>query len=123
MQVEDDGTGIAQEDLPLALTRYATSKISDENDLYNLSTYGFRGEALASIAEVSQVTIMTKTSADMVATKLSNATGEISIVPVPVAGKHGTTVIIENLFYNVPVRQKFLKSSQTEYFYCYDIFL
>jgi len=123
IQVEDDGTGIAQEDLPLALTRYATSKISDENDLYNLSTYGFRGEALASIAEVSQVTIMTKTSADMVATKLSNATGEISIVPVPVAGKHGTTVIIENLFYNVPVRQKFLKSSQTEYFYCYDIFL
>lgn len=123
IQIEDDGVGISQEDLPLALTRYATSKIYDEEDLYSISTYGFRGEALSSIAEVSQVTIMTKTKEDNVATKLSNASGTVSMVPVPVAGKQWTTVIIENLFYNVPVRQKFLKSSQTEYFYCYDVFL
>jgi DNA mismatch repair protein MutL len=123
IQVEDDWMWIAQDDIPLTLTRYATSKIADESDLYSLSTYWFRWEALASIAEVSQVTIMTKTSQDMVATKLSNATWAVSIVPVPVAGKQGTTLIIENLFYNVPVRQKFLKSSQTEYFYCYDVFL
>ncbi len=123
IQVEDDGVWISQADIPLTLTRYATSKIVDENDLYSLSTYWFRGEALASISEVSQVTIMTKTSQDMIASKLSNATWGISVVPVPVAGKQGTTVIIENLFYNVPVRQKFLKSSQTEYFYCYDVFL
>lgn len=123
IQIEDDWLGIAQEDLWLVLTRYATSKIDDEEDLYNLSTYGFRGEALSSISEVSQITIMTKTAQDSVATKLSNATWSISMVPVPVAWTHGTTVIIENLFYNVPVRQKFLKSPQTEYFYCYDIFL
>lgn len=123
IQIEDDGTWISQEDLPLALTRYATSKVSSEEDLYNLSTYGFRGEALASIAEVSQLTIMTKTVEDNIATKLSNESWTVSMIPVPVAGKHGTTVIIENLFYNVPVRQKFLKSSQTEYFYCYDVFL
>jgi DNA mismatch repair protein MutL len=123
IQIEDDGVGIAQEDLWLVLTRYATSKIEDEDDLYNLSSYGFRGEALSSIAEVSQVTIMTKTAQDSVATKLSNATWAVSMVPVPVAWTHGTTVIIENLFYNVPVRQKFLKSPQTEYFYCYDVFL
>lgn len=123
IQIEDDGVGIAQDDLWLVLTRYATSKIQDEEDLYNLSSYGFRGEALSSIAEVSQVTIMTKTAQDSVATKLSNATWALSMVPVPVAWTHGTTVIIENLFYNVPVRQKFLKSPQTEYFYCYDVFL
>lgn len=123
IQIEDDGIGISQEDLPLALTRYATSKIENEEDLYAISTYWFRGEALSSIAEVSQVTIMTKTKEDNVATKLSNASWTVSMVPVPVAWKQWTTVIIENLFYNVPVRQKFLKSSQTEYFYCYDVFL
>lgn len=60
---------------------------------------------------------------DIVATKISNSSGEFSSIPTPVAGKQGTTMIIENLFYNTPVRQKFLKSSQTEYFYCYDVFL
>ena len=107
----------------MVLTRYATSKIEHEEDLYALSSYGFRGEALASIAEVSHVTLISKTASDNLANKLSNATGEISIIPTPVAGGHGTTIIIENLFYNTPVRQKFLKSTQTEYFYCYDMFL
>ncbi len=123
IQIDDDGVGIHAEDMPLVLTRYATSKIQDEDDLYALSSYGFRGEALASIAEVSQITLISKTNTDLVATKLSNAGGTISMVPTPVAGIQGTTMIIENLFYNTPVRQKFLKSAQTEYFYCYDMFL
>lgn len=123
IQVEDDGQGIPGDEVGLAITRYATSKLDDEADLYAMSTYGFRGEALASIAEVSHLTMITKTTRDLVATKLTNATGTVSMVPTPVAGLHGTTVIVENLFYNTPVRQKFLKSPQTEYFYCYDIFL
>ncbi len=123
IQLDDDGVGIAQDDIPLVLTRYATSKIQDEDDLYALSSYGFRWEALASIAEVSQVTLISKTNTDTVATKLSNAGWAISMIPTTVAGIQWTTIIIENLFYNTPVRQKFLKSSQTEYFYCYDMFL
>lgn len=123
IQVDDDGKWIPGHDMNMVLTRYATSKISKEDDLYDLATYWFRGEALASIAEVSHTTVISKTNADIVATKLSNETGSVSMVPQPVAWLHGTTVIIENLFYNTPVRQKFLKSSQTEYFYCYDIFL
>ncbi len=123
IQVDDDGKWIPWDDMRMVLTRYATSKISKEDDLYDLATYWFRGEALASIAEVSHTTVISKTDADIVATKLSNETGSLSILPQPVAWLHGTTVIIENLFYNTPVRQKFLKSSQTEYYYCYDVFL
>lgn len=123
IQVDDDGRWIPGDDMKMVLTRYATSKISKEDDLYDLATYWFRGEALASIAEVSHTTVISKTNADIVATKLSNETWAISMVPQPVAWLHGTTIIIENLFYNTPVRQKFLKSSQTEYFYCYDVFL
>lgn len=123
IQVEDDWKWISSDDMELVLTRYATSKIVDEQDLYDLWTYGFRWEALASIAEVSKITLISKTEQDIVATKLSNETGWLSKVATPVAWKHGTTVIIENLFYNTPVRQKFLKSAQTEYFYCYDVFL
>lgn len=123
IKIEDDGMGIDTEDMDLVLERYATSKIASEEDLYSISSYGFRGEALASIAEVSKLTIQTKRIESTVGQTLTKIGGEIHVRPMSFAGGHGTTMIVEDLFYNTPVRQKFLKSSQTEYFYCYDLFL
>ncbi len=123
IKVEDDGEGIDTEDIDLVLERYATSKIVDEEDLYSISSYGFRGEALASISEVSRLTIQTKRANSTIGQSLTKIGNEIHVKGMTFAGGHGTTVIVEDLFYNTPVRQKFLKSSQTEYFYCHDLFV
>jgi DNA mismatch repair protein MutL len=118
--VEDDGAGIEILDMDKVLARYATSKMSAEHDLQAISSYGFRGEALASIAEVSKVTIQTKTAFSEVAMQLTKRGDVINQRVVPVSFDHGTSIIVEDLFYNVPARLKFMRSAQTEYFYCYN---
>lgn len=123
LSVQDDGSGIELSDMDLVLERYATSKIQTDEDLYRLSSYGFRGEALASIAEVSKTTLLTKTPYAEIGTKLVKKWGELILRNQPVGFEHGTLVSVEDLFYNVPARLKFLKSAQTEFFYCYNYFV
>lgn len=113
MRVADDGCGIAAEDVPKAFIRHATSKIASKNDLDNIMTLGFRGEALASVAAVSNVTLLTKRRSDEFGTcyKINGSVEEsIENTGCP----DGTTIIIKNLFYNVPARKKFLKKEVTE---------
>ncbi len=120
ISVEDNGSGIELSDMELLFERYATSKIYGEQDLFNLSSYGFRGEALASIAEVSKTTVISKTAYSEIGTKITKLWMDPIIKHQPVGFAHGTIVTIQDLFYNVPARFKFLKSSQTEFFYCYN---
>ncbi len=120
ISVEDDGSWIELSDMDFLFERYATSKIYSEQDLFNLSSYGFRGEALASIAEVSKTTIISKTEYSEIGTKMTKVWMDPIIKHQPVGFAHGTLVTIQDLFYNVPARLKFLKSSQTEFFYCYN---
>lgn len=123
LSVQDDWTGIELSDMDLLLERYATSKIQTDEDLYNISSYWFRGEALASISEVSKITVITKTQYSQIWTKLQKKWWDIISSHIPVWFNHWTIVEVEDLFFNVPARQKFLKSSQTEYFYCYSYFV
>jgi DNA mismatch repair protein MutL len=121
IQVEDDGAGIAREDLPLAVARHATSKISTLADLESVGTLGFRGEALASIASVARLGITTRREQDSQgsAVTLEGAdSGEVA----PAARAHGTTVTVEDLYFNTPARRKFLKSESTEFGHCDDVF-
>ena len=111
ISVQDDGAGIAREQLPLALQRHATSKISSEQDLYSLSSYGFRGEALASIAAVARVRLASRLGDSEQAYAYSNVDGELG----PTALNRGTLVEARDLFYNTPARRKFLKSERTEF--------
>jgi DNA mismatch repair protein MutL len=108
--VEDDGAGIARADLALALKRHATSKIANLADLEAVSTMGFRGEALAAIASVSEMSLSTRTAADPHAWRLQARTGEIA----PAARATGTTVEVQELFFSTPARRKFLKTEATE---------
>lgn len=118
--VEDDGSGIEIIDMDKVLARYATSKMSEDLDLQSISSYGFRWEALATIAEVSKITIQSKTSFSDIGMQLTKRGDVVTQKSVPVSFDHGTTVIVEDVFYNVPARQKFMRSAQTEYFYCYN---
>ncbi len=111
--VKDNGDGILKEDLPIIFKRHSTSKIKTVDDLENIITYGFRGEALSSIAEISKTTIITATSSDEVSSKISFFNGELSEIESDTYRK-GTTVIVENLFYNLPARKNFLRTNQTE---------
>ncbi len=115
IRVTDDGSGMGQEDAILALQRHATSKIRDADDLFRITTMGFRGEALPSIASVSQVTITTKEAGDAegAGVELRCVGGTLEGV-TEVGARAGTSITVENLFYNVPARLKFLKSAQTE---------
>lgn len=119
IEVRDNGKGISKENLPLAFERYATSKLSAAEELEAIATYGFRGEALAAIAAVSRVTIISKRDNE-VWQQVSDF-GKLSEA-IPAARGVGTTVIIEKLFSNVPARQKFMKSPDTEYKYLLKIF-
>lgn len=111
--ISDDGIGIPAEELPLALARHATSKLSSADDLLNIQTLGFRGEALASIGSVSRLQITSKTADQEVALRLSVDGGRIN-PPVAVPAPTGTEVQVEDLFFNVPARLKFLKTDNTE---------
>ncbi len=113
IKITDNGDGIEKDDLPLALQRHATSKITQTNDLWNLSTYGFRGEALASVAAVSKLTLMSKSKKAKSAFQIKSDFGVISDV-MPSSIDQGTQLTVDALFENVPARLKFLKSDSAE---------
>jgi len=120
IRVTDNGSGMERDDLELAFERHATSKIRRIEDLDKLSTLGFRGEALASIASVSQLEVTTKTEDALTGTTLKMEGGRVTAVNQAGSPK-GTTFIVRNLFYNTPARYKFLKKDSTEAGYVYDI--
>ncbi len=113
IQITDNGSGIDQEDLVLAVTPHATSKIKTDDDLFAISSFGFRGEALASIASVSQMEITSCTSDNHEGAKLEITGPEID-APIPAGAKKGTVISVRNLFYNTPARRKFLRTTNTE---------
>jgi len=116
--ITDNGRGIPHEQMPLALARHATSKIASLHDLENVGTLGFRGEALASIASVAQVTITSRTADAAHAWEIE---GSHNATPTPSSGALGTTIDVKDLYYNTPARRKFLKSEQTEYGHCAEV--
>ncbi len=119
IQVSDDGCGMSREELPLAIARHATSKLPRDDDLGNISTLGFRGEALPSIAAVSRLEIISRESGAENAWSLSIEGGAAGN-PVPAAHPPGTTVSVRDLFYATPARLKFLKTERTESGYIAD---
>jgi DNA mismatch repair protein MutL len=116
--ITDNGRGIPPEELPLALARHATSKIASLTDLENVNTLGFRGEALASIASVAAVSITSRTANAAHAWEIVGShQGTVS----PSSGAFGTTIDVQDLYFNTPARRKFLKSEQTEYGHCAEV--
>jgi DNA mismatch repair protein MutL len=112
VRVTDDGEGMSREDATLALERHATSKITEFDDLHRLTTFGFRGEALPSIASVSRLSLVTRREEDAEATAVTAEGGPPSVRTA--ARARGTTVEVRELFFNVPARRKFLKAAPTE---------
>ena len=121
IRVTDDGAGIGKDELLLALTRHSTSKISSLDDLYRITSLGFRGEALASIAAVSQLTL-TSRYADQEHAWQIQAEGNAVSQPVPAALTQGTQLDVNELYFNTPARRKFLKSDATEFAHCEEVF-
>ncbi|CCJ29486.1 unnamed protein product [Pneumocystis jirovecii] len=128
LQVSDNGHGIMKEDLSILCERFTTSKLRTFEDLSSISTYGFRGEALASISHISYVTVITKTSDSSCAWKANYLNGKLvspkegeSSDPKPAAGRQGTQIVIKDLFYNIPSRLKSFRSSNDEYIRILDV--
>lgn len=120
LRVTDNGAGIKKDEVKLAFLRHATSKLVTVEDLLSISSLGFRGEALASIAAVAQVEMITKTADDVTGLRYQIHGGkEISSEEIGAPG--GTTIIVRNLFYNTPARKKFMKTDPTEISYIYDL--
>ena len=115
IRIRDDGKGIPPEELSLALSRHATSKIASLDDLEHVVSLGFRGEALPSIASVSRMTVSSKTADSEQGWSLTDDGQEDFDEPAPVAHAKGTTIDVRDLFYNVPARRKFLKTENTEF--------
>ncbi|KAI1461326.1 DNA mismatch repair protein MutL [Annulohypoxylon moriforme] len=122
LQITDNGHGISKEDLPILCERFTTSKLKKFEDLSNIATYGFRGEALASISHIAHLTVTTRTKdsecswrAHYDGGKLSPAKPGQSADPKPIAGRVGTQILVEDLFYNVPTRRKAFRSPSDEY--------
>ena len=120
IRISDNGSGIPKEQVKSAFLRHATSKMTQIEDLEHIFTLGFRGEALASIAAVSQVEMLTKTKDEETGTRICISAGEIEVME-DAACREGTTIIVKNLFYNVPARRKFLKKPATESGYVSDL--
>lgn len=121
IRVTDDGSGIAKDELSLALTRHSTSKISTLDDLQRINSLGFRGEALASIAAVSRLTLSSREAAQEHAWQIQ-ADGAAMSQPMPAALGEGTSLDVHDLYFNIPVRRKFLKSEATEFAHCDEVF-
>ena len=115
IRIADNGSGIHPDDIILAFSKHATSKISDTNDLYNIRTLGFRGEALSSIISISKLTCITRTKDFEVGTKVTCENSEVHKIETGCA--IGTIMEVRDLFYNLPVRLKFLKNPKTEFAY------
>ncbi|MBI1175289.1 MAG: DNA mismatch repair endonuclease MutL [Sideroxydans sp.] len=121
LRVRDNGGGIAPEQLPFALLRHATSKIASLDDLQRVASMGFRGEALASMAAVAQVTLTSRNAEAAHAWQIQAVDGTQSET-TPAAHAHGTSVEMRELYFNTPARRKFLKSESTEFAYCAEAF-
>lgn len=119
ISIVDNGRGIPKEQLEIALQRHATSKITSLSEMENVTTLGFRGEALASIASVSVMTLTSRTKDAAHAWQISNLTGELAIEPA--SGAVGTTMDVRDLYLNTPARRKFLKADSTEYAHCAEV--
>ena len=120
IRISDNGCGIEREQIPLAFLRHSTSKIKSVEDLFTVTSLGFRGEALSSIAAVSQVELITKTNGDFTGFRyLIEGSKEVSLEEI--GAPDGTTFLVRNLFYNTPARKKFLKSAQTEGTYIHEL--
>lgn len=117
LRVKDNGSGIVKEDLALALSRHATSKIANLEDLENIASLGFRGEALASISSVSRLAMMSKSESDSEDNgwKVESEGQNMEAKLAPIAHPRGTTVEVRDLFFNTPARKKFLKTEKTEF--------
>ena len=113
LRITDNGTGIERDEIPVAFLRHATSKIEKAEDLEEISSLGFRGEALSSIAAVARVELISKTFDSMTGTRYVIEGGEERSIE-DVGAPEGTTIIVQDLFYNVPARKKFLKTATTE---------
>ncbi len=114
VKISDTGVGMEKEDLFLCVERHATSKIREKGDIFNLTSYGFRGEALASIGSISKLIISTKTSNSKVGHKINLLAGKITKYE-EIAKTDGTEIVIKDLFFNMPARLKFLRKKSTEY--------